>query len=234
MNYIDYAIIAILVLGLIIGLFKGFIKPAFSILVWGAIIALIYFLGQQVADLIGATPLGDLIRNFVGSTLEPLGELGSETVVKNADGAWVIASSGVVLTDALSSIPSFIINIISGAFVENISLAENITTTLSNYFLLAISAVAIMIVVRIIFAIIYCIIKRFINIEQGAVNRVLGAILQLILACMFIFFVLFIIDLIMSLVQIETLKTLMQESAIVKFIGGFNPFELILKAVMKV
>lgn len=233
MNYIDYAIIAILVLGLIIGLFKGFIKPTLSILSWCTIIALIYFCGQQIATMLGATPLGDLLEGFVRSTLEPLGEIGSEAVVKNADGAWIIASSGIALSEAITTIPQFVLNIITGAFTENVTLADNITTTLSNYVLLAISTAIIMIGSGIVFAIISAILRRFVTVKVVVLNRCLGAVLQVVLACMFVFFLIFLINIVMSFVQIDTLKTLMENSAIVKFIGDFNPIEWIIKAVMK-
>ena len=233
MNYLDYAIIAILALALITGLFKGFVKPIISIISWGVIIGVIYFLGQQVADLLGTTPLGDLLQGLVRTTLEPLGELGTENVVQNSQGVWVIASSGVALTDAVVTIPDFILNIVSGSFQANVSLADNLTATLANYVLLAISAVTIMLAVGIIFAIISAIINRFVNVQNAVLNRCLGAVLQLIIPCMSVFLVLFFLNIVASFVNIEGLNKIIEESAIVKVIGGFNPFELIIGAVMK-
>lgn len=181
LNYVEIAVIAIMALFIIVGIFKGFWKPFMSLIGWGISVASIYFFGGKLANLINPTSFGNWIRGFVGK------------------------------------------------IIENVDIVEKVT----NYIILGIVAVAIVLVVSIIVAIINIILKNSLFMKRkGFWDRFFGALLYIVKGALFVFIVLALLMPILDALKQTEIINMINEGKFSRYLVEYNPITLLFQAIL--
>lgn len=102
-NYIDIAIIMLMVLFMIVGIFKGFLRPLITLIGLGGAVALIYFYAEPFGGIIGGWGLTEALvgsegfASFAGS-LEFLGgvDAAAAMICAVVAGAIILIGMGIV------------------------------------------------------------------------------------------------------------------------------------------
>ncbi len=163
---IDLIVLGLLIIAVIIGAAKGFLKQILSILGGLAAIVLAVLLCKHVAGFIyNKVPF---ITNPVSNMVEKL--FGLEGIVTGG------TKEQVVQTLASTKIPAFLHSIIANSVVESAGELQ-LTQVLTNWALVAISFVIIFILALIVFSFIKKLFKSLTKIKAvGYIDRFLGAI----------------------------------------------------------
>jgi membrane protein required for colicin V production len=123
MHWPDYAILAVIVLSLLVGVFRGFIKEVFSLVVWAAAFAVAWKFSGDVADLmvdavalpsartamgfaglfIAVLAVGGLANYLLGKLVESTGLSGTDRLLGGVFGA----ARGLVLVVAVLLVSGF-------------------------------------------------------------------------------------------------------------------------------
>lgn len=233
MNVFDYVIIGVLALFLLIGILKGFIKTLISIAIWGGSIAIIYFFGDILA--------GFLVNTFIGESIGGLfsgmfsGETANLIVVSGANGLEI--EGGVMsITDALSSagIPVFLHSLLMGMMVPGHAISEAVGLGMAKYVCIAIVSIGVLIVLGIIGAIIWAVIKKGLKkAKLSGINRIIGGILYAGIGILVISLIMMIIDMLSGLSFMEPVLRMRSEGIISNWFAENNLIRIVIEAVGK-
>lgn len=233
MNVFDYVIIGVLALFLLIGILKGFIKTLISIAIWGGSIAIIYFFGDMLA--------GFLVNTFIGESIGGLfsgmfsGETANLIVVSGANGLEI--EGGVMsITDALSSagIPVFLHSLLMGMMVPGHAISEAVGLGMAKYVCIAIVSIGVLIVLGIIGAIIWAVIKKGLKkAKLSGINRIIGGILYAGIGILVISLIMMIIDMLSGLSFMEPVLRMRSEGIISNWFAENNLIRIVIEAVGK-
>lgn len=233
MNYFDIAILVVLGLFLIFGFVKGFIKTGLSLLSWGVGIALIYFVGKQVGELLTNSFIGEWISGGYNGLLEKLGEAGGYNVIKVGEELKLQTTNGQIieLSVALQSIgiPSFLHSVLGSALIVNETLSVSLNHAMTLFTCIAIGSVLLLIVVGIVFKIIGIFINRAMRVcRLKFVDRLFGGILHIAVGILFVSVIMLAIDLMSGLGFMEKVIAQRDAGVISKLFVEYNPISLIL------
>lgn len=106
-NYVDIAVIVVAALFLIIGLFKGFVKPLVSLLGWGGSFAGIYFFAGKISDLLLQTKLGDWMTEQM---LKVTSDLAHVEQIVNYTGMTVASIAIILVVSIVVAIINVLLN----------------------------------------------------------------------------------------------------------------------------
>lgn len=175
-DYVSIVIIVILVIGLIYGIFKGFLKTALSIVVYIGSIVIAVFVTSPLANWFKTLPMNDSIYNGVFNWLNTGHEeaFAMNLTMENKDTVIPEALKAFGLPEALSSIINpFIGNIPS----DGIQVGEFISSTITNYILMAIAFVVVWFVSFIILLIVKMLIKKALKVKAiNVIDKLLGVV----------------------------------------------------------
>lgn len=233
MNVFDYVIIGVLALFLLIGILKGFIKTLISIAVWGGSIAIIYFFGDMLAGFLVNTVVGEGIGGLFSGMFS--GETADLIVVSGANGL-EIEGSAMSIADALSGagIPVFLHSLLMGMMVPGHALSEAVGLGMAKYVCIAIVSIGVLIVLGIIGAIIWAIIKKGLKkAKLSGINRIIGGILYAGIGILVISLVMMIIDMMSGLSFMEPVLRIRSEGVISNWFAENNLIRIVIEAVGK-
>lgn len=233
MNVFDYVIIGVLALFLLIGILKGFIKTLISIAIWGGSIAIIYFFGDILA--------GFLVNTFIGESIGGLfsgmfsGETANLIVVSGANGL-EIEGGAMSITDALSGagIPVFLHSLLMGMMVPGHAISEAVGLGMAKYVCIAIVSIGVLIILGIIGAIIWAVIKKGLKkAKLSGINRIIGGILYAGIGILVISLIMMIIDMLSGLSFMEPVLRMRSEGIISNWFAENNLIRIVIEAVGK-
>ena len=231
MNYFDIAVLIFLALGLIIGLFKGFIKPLVTVIGWGVGFALIYFFSDNLAGVFASTDFNGIVVGGAEKFLAGLGANGEQVMVLK-DGVWLLAN-GTSLTDAVMILPDFLVTGLSANFVEGATLFSNLSFSITKYIMTGLSAIIMMLGTGIVFSIIGRIVSKMAyNNGKGAINRIAGGLLYLTSSVFLVGLIVMGLNMLTSTISIPALVEIMDSSWIMSNLGQYNPIELIINSIV--
>lgn len=233
MNIFDYVIIGVLALFLLIGILKGFIKTLISIAVWGGSIAIIYFFGDMLAGYLVNTVVGESIGGVFSGMFS--GETANLIVISGANGLEIQGSS-MSITDALSGagIPVFLHSLLMGMIVPGHALSEAVGLGMAKYVCIAIVSIGVLIILGIIGAIIWAVIKKGLKkAKLSGINRIIGGILYAGIGILVISLVMMIIDMMSGLSFMEPVLKMRSEGIISNWFAENNLIRIVIEAVGK-
>lgn len=233
MNIFDYVIIGVLALFLLIGILKGFIKTLISIAVWGGSIAIIYFFGDMLAGFLVNTVIGESIGGLFSGMFN--GETANLIVISGANGLEIQGSS-MSITDALSGagIPVFLHSLLMGMIVPGHALSEAVGLGMAKYVCIAIVSIGVLIVLGIIGAIIWAVIKKGLKkAKLSGLNRIIGGILYAGIGILVISLIMMIIDMLSGLSFMEPVLKMRSEGIISNWFAENNLIRIVIEAVGK-
>lgn len=233
MNIFDYVIIGVLALFLLIGILKGFIKTLISIAVWGGSIAIIYFFGDMLAGFLVNTVIGESIGGLFSGMFN--GETANLIVISGANGLEIQGSS-MSITDALSGavIPVFLHSLLMGMIVPGHALSEAVGLGMAKYVCIAIVSIGVLIVLGIIGAIIWAVIKKGLKkAKLSGINRIIGGILYAGIGILVISLIMMIIDMLSGLSFMEPVLKMRSEGIISNWFAENNLIRIVIEAVGK-
>lgn len=233
MNVFDYVIIGVLALFLLIGILKGFIKTLISIAVWGGSIAIIYFFGDMLAGFLVNTVIGESIGGLFSGMFS--GETANLIVVSGADGL-ILENSTMSVADALSGagIPVFLHSLLIGMIVPGHALSEAVGLGMAKYVCIAIVSIGVLIVLGIIGAIIWAVIKKGLKkAKLSGINRIIGGILYAGIGILVISLIMMIIDMLSGLSFMEPVLRMRSEGVISNWFAENNLIRIVIEAVGK-
>lgn len=182
-DYVSIVLIVILVIGLIYGVFKGFLKTALSIVVYIGSIVIAVFVTNPLANWLKTLPMKESINSGVYNWLNTGHEEAFQMVLtmENKDTIIPEALKAFGLPEALSSIINPFIN--GNIPSEGIQVGEFITTTITNYILMAIAFVIVWLVSFIILLIVKMLIKKILKVKAiNVIDKLLGVVTGLALS----------------------------------------------------
>lgn len=176
-DYLSIAYIVIVVLGLIIGIFKGFLNSVLSLVVFVGAILIAYFVSRPLADWLGSMPLQDSIYQGIYGWLSPGNEEAFATVVTNEN-------KDVILPQVMESLnipevlASKIVSVLEANIPqEGIELGLLICSTITYYVLIVIAFVIAWIIALIVLTIIKKILKKILTFSIfKVVDRLIGGV----------------------------------------------------------
>lgn len=176
-DYLSIAYIVIVVLGLIIGIFKGFLKSVLSLVVFIGAILIAYFVSRPLADWLGSMPLQDSIYQGIYGWLSSGNEEAFATVVtnENKDAILPQVMESLNIPEVLASkiVPVLEANIPQ----EGIELGILICSTITYYVLIVIAFVIAWILALIVLTIIKKILKKILTFSIfKVVDRLIGGV----------------------------------------------------------
>lgn len=233
MNVFDYVIIGVLALFLLIGILKGFIKTLISIAIWGGSIAIIYFFGDMLAGFLVNTVIGESIGGLFSGMFA--GETANLIVVSGADGL-ILENSTMSVADALSGagIPVFLHSLLIGMIVPGHALSEAVGLGMAKYVCIAIVSIGVLIVLGIIGAIIWAVIKKGLKkAKLSGINRIIGGILYAGIGILVISLIMMIIDMLSGLSFMEPVLRMRSEGVISNWFAENNLIRIVIEAVGK-
>lgn len=180
MGKIDIAIILIIALFTVIGLFKGFMKQVLSVANWLVSLVGSFLLLKPVAAVLGKTALSTSINNKVANWISTKGDIFSQPLVTEQAGEQIAQGISEL------GLPKFIAEAISGWFKVSgtegeKTLADVLAPAIGNIILTVIAFIALFIVLLIIFKIISGMLNNIVdNGILGALNKLLGGALGFI------------------------------------------------------
>lgn len=239
MNYFDIAILCVMALFLVIGVFKGFVKTFLGILSWGISLLIIYFLGDNISTWLAGTPIGDMIANGFAGLYGNMGDFATWTVGVNAEGTFIVAETGILLSEAMAdaSIPGFIVTLLTSNLTAGTTIASALGQTSAKYACYAIAAVAIMIAMAIVFCIIGIIVKKMMRKDANhgisLVNRGIGGLLYLGVGICVVSIAMIVIDVMEPLPFMDKVLEMRDAGKISSLFADKNPLVLIFKAITK-
>ena len=183
---VDLVVLAILLIALIVGLCKGFVRQIFIFMGWVAAIVIAIFTCKIVAEFLSDT--FPAITNAISSGID--GALSSAGIPLEGSKEQIM---GALST---SSIPAFLHSLLADVIVK--STAElNLTQTITGWAMVGISFVAVFIVSLILLAILK---KIFRVITKGGVFGAIDRILGMIFSIAVTLVILLVVFIILSLV----------------------------------
>lgn len=233
MNIFDYVIIGVLALFLLIGILKGFIKTLISIAVWGGSIAIIYFFGDMLAGFLVDTVIGESIGGLFSGMFS--GETANLIVISGANGL-EIEGGLMSITDALSGagIPVFLHSLLMGMMVPGHAISEAVGLGMAKYVCIAIVSIGVLIILGIIGAIIWAVIKKGLKkAKLSGINRIIGGILYAGIGILVISLIMMIIDMLSGLSFMEPVLRMRSEGIISNWFAENNLIRIVIEAVGK-
>lgn len=180
----DLVVAAFIVLYFLWGFHKGYAKPLTGLISWGVIVAIVYF---------GGSYIGNMLLDKAG--LAPVLEQGLNMIF------------------------------------ESVQNAPEVSVVIS-YIGLIIAALIIFAVVKIItFIVNICIKKARKPYKRSLVDRIFGAILNLIKGVFVVFIILAVIATIANVFEITELKNAFEQSTMTKYLVDYNPITMLFKAI---
>lgn len=180
-DFLSIIFLVIIIVGIFVGLFKGFLGLLVSFLsIFGSVAFTLFLTSILIDPLITAEMFNGIEESIFNSLLEKNELFNSLVTPENKD---------IVIAEALKliNVPSFISNLLSGIFINNIPtdgiilghlVSESITKVIASIILFII----IFIISFIVFFILRKVAKKFNEIAIiGTINRITGAIGGLIL-----------------------------------------------------
>lgn len=212
---VDIAVCVILLIFIIVGCKKGFLRQIISLVAGIASIIIAYYFCDDLLKLISTkfdalTPLTDKLTTAFSKNSVLATEFNPETFKSNLESLHM---------------PEFIIKAVEKAAggVETTSLAAILAGVVAKYLLLIACFILIFIACKIVFWIIKKIAALFSKMPLiGSVDRFLGLLLGAIKGLLVIYFVLFVINT-LAPVSIE-LSQAISDSKIVSFLSKYNIF----------
>ena len=219
----DIAIIVILVIFLIIGIAKGFLKQVLGLV--GTVLALIlaFSFCKQLADVI-------ITNTSLKAAIAPgIAEfLGLPETLVDAETA----------TETLrqANIPEFMIASISEYIAQlnesTVNLSKIVSEAIAGYIIVFLSFVAIFIGVKLVSLILKGFSKLLTKIQViKFVDRLLGSVLGLVKGLLVVYTLLYLID-IMTFSFMEVVHEAVNASYIADFLSNYNPFILFLAPIL--
>lgn len=237
MNYFDLAILIVVALFFLLGIWKGFFKTAMSLVTWGLIFVGIYFLGEKLGTLIESTAIGTWISKGFSNMFGGMGEAAGFMVVDSNGTLMLQTSAGLIsITEglALLKIPTFLSSIIGGTLIAGQTFAAGCSSTLTGYVCIAIAAVGIAIVIGIVSAIVRHFINKFLRRTQTkGLDRFLGGVLYIAIGAIVVFGALFIIDLMSGINFMEKVIAMRDTSKIASWLTQNNPIAMLIALIGK-
>ncbi len=179
MGIIDIAIIAIILLFLLIGFFKGFMKQILSTANWLLALVGAFLLVKPISGLLTETAIQTTINNKIIDWIASKGALFSEVIQTG--------QASEQLTNAISALglPQFIANaIVNGlnlSSIEGKTLAEVLAPTIGNIVLTVFTFLVLFILIMIIIKIVFRLLNKiFDKGVLGIVNKILGSALGIV------------------------------------------------------
>lgn len=234
MNYFDIAILVVLGLFLLWGLWKGFVKTGLSLLGWGVAITLIYFFAAEIGAFIDSSAVGGWINDGIFKAFNG-NELFNVELVDSGNGL-VLGGSGIAITDALKEahIPSFLQNSILGFMSAGGTIASGLSKGITTYIDIVIAALAILIVTGIVFSILKLIFRRAIHaIRLGWLDRLLGCVIGIAVGILAVSALMTIIDMMSGFGFMSEAIAVRDSGTISQLFMKYNPFGLLLDVIIK-
>lgn len=231
MNAFDYAIIGVLALFLLLGLYKGFIKTTIALAAWAAGIALIYFLGDVFGSWLMSVGLGDTLTDSFAGMIK--GDAANLVIGSGADGLYLVGTD-LTVAEGLSQlgIPSFLHSMIIGLMVPGATLATSIGGGLARYACIAIGSVILLlgvtIIAKIISVALHKTLKRY---KLTGINRVIGGILYAGIGFFFVCAAMLLIDAMAGLSFMPPVITMRSEGIISSWFAENNPIKMLIDLI---
>lgn len=232
MNYFDYAILAIFVLFLLLGLYRGFIKTVLSLISWAISFLLIYLFAKTLAGaLMNIGFIGDFFRDYVPK-LFPVGDPATYEVIINEAGDKVLKESGQLVTDVLTNLmfPTFMHGMFLPYFTVGTTLADALVNAVSDYALMMLSSIIIIVVVSIAMRIVSSLVANIVRKGHlSMINRSIGGILYGVVAVFVICLAMVAIDLMRNFSFMNVVIQYRDAGIISSWLAKNNPIMLLLQ-----
>ena len=208
---VNLVIIGILLLFLIIGFVKGFVKQLFGFV--GGILSFVLaamFCGQ-IVDMLAGTEVFDKVKEFFMS-LFPVAE---EATIESLN------------------LPEFILNLVKSFMEANAeaTLAESVAVALTKLSLMFGAYVAIVIVVKLVAAILSAIFGAIFKKDVlGVINKLLGALVGVIGGVLVVCGILFIMEL-LQITQIEVVSEYLSSSELAQLLMQYNVYTILFSMI---
>lgn len=231
MSIFDYVIIGVLVLFLLLGLYKGFVKTSIALAAWAAGLALIYFLGDVFGNWLMNIGLGDALTSSFSGLIK--GDVANFVIGSGTDGLILIGTE-MTVTEGLShlGIPTFLHNMIIGLMTPGATLAEGIGSGLAKYACLAIGSVILLIGVSIIAKIISSALHKTLKkYKLTGVNRLIGGVLYAGIGFFFVCAAMILIDAMAGLDFMQPIITNRNAGIISSWFANNNPIKMLIDLI---
>lgn len=237
-NYFDIAIIAFLLLFLIVGIFKGFIRPMITLVGLGGAIALIYFFSDQFGQILMNSFIGGFLTEPVANMVGKLGESASLTVVESANGL-VLAGTNILISDAITEalgVPSFMAVAIAANMSAGSTLGEQATLLVNKYIGIIMASLIILIGMIILIIIIKSILKRHVDFTAiKAIDKVFGGLIYLVVGAVLVFTILSLFSYILPMINhpvVDEIEAMMvKEKSLTPYLVQYNPITMIINMI---
>jgi len=214
MNYVDIALIGIIIIAMIVGFFQGFTRSLLSLA--GTLLALLagILLAQTVANMLGGLfGLKDALGNAFAGMFKS--ELLNTPINLSDSEAIAVALQSLGLPDLLIPYMATAVAAVAPAGSSEITLAQYIGPMLANALLVVVSFILIFLIVRLIVKILEKFLKLlFSSPIMRTADRVLGAGFGIIKAYIVVCVLFIFLGLVLYMPFFEPLKTTLEESSL--------------------
>ena len=169
---VDLVVLAVLLIALIVGLAKGFVRQIFSLLGGIAALVVAIFTCEYVADFLSTSI--PRIPESISAQLDSL--LGLDGVLLQGTKEQILESL------SSTTIPVFLHELIANTIVDSVG-ELNLTVMLTGYVMIAIAFIVVFLLSLIVFSILKKIFSALTNVGVlGAIDRILGMIFSIAVA----------------------------------------------------
>lgn len=223
----DIVLVALLLIFVIIGFCRGFVKQIFGLL--SSIIAFLvaYFL---------CAPLANMLNSTFGWT-DSLANSISGIFTGNEIFTMKLSAQNIQTAITQAGLPQFVADIAVnslGSVIADLSIAEYLSALMAKYIMIAGCYAVLWIVARLLLTVVKHILLKIVSLPVlNSINRILGLFVGLLEGVILVYVVIFIIGIIPNTSFLGVVQTGIAQSAFANFISGSGMGQWIVNLISK-